>query len=319
MAPDEGAGILGISLVHDQVRIVEGVKLSANEFQVNKVAHGRVRQAFTFDVFEDKNMPRRFAEDIMRLCEAHKIEVKNAAFSLDSRMVMVKRLAIDRELKLDDLREHVEWEVRQFVISPVDEYVVDFEQLHTDENGDLNSILVVVVRKKVVQFLKKLFKHTDLKLKVVDVDVFSAQRALQVNYDSNSSDKICLIDVEGKKIHFSILKGRNFFLTHEVSTSENGAAEDGLSLTRLISKELRRIILDHQLGKGVEDLNEVYLYGEAVDDSVLEGLQNAYDVHIDCANPFRRIKLLAQAKEDVSQTRGERYMISVGAALRGIQ
>ena len=91
------------------------------------------------------------------------------------------------------------------------------------------------------------------------------------------------------------------------------------STVRIIAKELRRIVLDYQLGKRVEDLSEIFLYGEAVDDAVVEGLQNNYDVHIDRANPFRKIKLVTPVKEDVSNVHVERYMVSVGAALRGIQ
>ena len=82
------------------------------------------------------------------------------------------------------------------------------------------------------------------------------------------------------------------------TTSANEIQED--STTRLISKELRKIILDHQLGKSVEDLNEIFLYGEAVEDRVLEGLQNSYDVRIDRANPFKKIKLLSKKKDIVN-------------------
>lgn len=321
MTQDESIEILGISLIDDQLRIVEGKRPSTKEFQITQIAQGRIRQPFNFEVFSDKNMPRRFAEDITRLYETQNFQVKDVAFSLDSRMVLVKKLSIDRNLDVDKIEDHVKWEVRQFAISPVDRYIIDFEELNSNADGPLNSMLVVVVRKKIVQFLRQVFKHTDLRLKVVDVDIFSAQRALQLNYDYNKSDKIGLINVEEKKIHFSILKGRSFFLTQDgPSLKKNNNLEiSEESTTRLISKELRRIIMDHQLGKGVEDLNEIFLYGEAVEDGVLEGLQNSYDVHIDRANPFRKIKLLSQAKEDITQARSERYMISVGAALRGIQ
>lgn len=320
MTQEASTGILGISLIDDQLRIVEGIK-HTNEFRVTQIAQGRIRQPFTFDIIADKNAARRFAEDITRLYETQEFKVKEAAFSLDSRMVLIKKIAIDQTLAAEQLEEHVKWEVRQFAISPIHEYVIDFEQLNSATNGFLKDILVVIVRKKIVKFLKQVFKHTNLKLKVVDVDIFSAQRALQLNYDYNSSDKIVLIELEDKRIHLSVLKGRNFFLTQDLSSISNSdeAGTSKESTTRLISKELKRIIIDHQLGKSVEDLNEIFLYGEAVDDHTLEELQNSYDVRIDRANPFRKVKLLAKAKEDISQSRAERYMISVGAALRGIQ
>lgn len=319
MAEEESTGILGISLVDDQLRMVEGKK-SFNEFQISQVTQGRVRQPFTFEVFSDKNTARRFAEDITRLYETQDFQVKRAAFSLDSRMVLVKKFPIDKNLTGNKLQEHIFWEVHQFAISPIEEYIIDFEQLNSNSSESLGYMLVVVVRKTIVQFLKEIFKHTSLQLKVVDVDIFSAQRALQINYDYGHRDRIGLIDVEEKKIHFSILEGENYFLSQDVIFPVNSShLHEEESVTRLISKELRRIILDHQLGKRVEDLDEIFLYGEAVEDSILEGLQNTHDIRIDRANPFRRIKLVSQAKDAVAKTRTERFMISVGAALRGIQ
>jgi len=321
MTQQEQTGIIGVSLVDNQLRIVEGVKQLPNEFEITQLAQGRVRQPFNFDVFADKNMPRRFAEDISRLYETQNFKVKDVAFSLDSRMVFVKKVSVDSQLEPDLIKNQVKWEVEQFAISPVKDYVVDFEKLNVDTNGSLSNMLVVVVRKKIVKFLKELFKHTDLRLKVIDVDIFSAQRALQLNYEYKNGDKICLLNIDESKIYLSILKGGNFFLTADIPLQD----DKGIRLTteataRLISKELRRIILDNQLGKGVEDLNDIFLFGDAVEDELLEELQNSYDVHIDKANPFRKIKVPQRIKDDEAiQSRYERYMVAIGAALRGIQ
>ncbi len=321
MASDNARGILGISLIDDQLRIVEGERLE-NELQITRIAHGRLRQPFSFEVFADKNMPRRFADDITRLCDTQPFQVKQASFSLDSRMVLIKKIPVDKTIEEVALPDHLIWEVRQFAISPIKEYIVDFEHLDgSDENGSLNYMLVVVVRKKIVEFLKQMFRHTSLNLKFIDVDIFSAQRALLLNYEYVNAAKIGLIDIEEKKVNFAILQGRNFCLTHDAALTITNHNEDNWkdSAVRLISKELRRVILDHQLGRGVEDLSEIFLYGEAVEDGIVEGLQNSYDVRIDRANPFKKVRLTTEVREKLNQQRSERFMISLGAALRGIQ
>lgn len=314
-------GILGISLIDDQLRIVE-VKKQLNELQIMQLAHGRVRHSFNFEVFSDKNMTRRFAEDITRLYESQKFEVNAAAFSLDSRMVLIKKIPVDKALDEDKIENHVVWEVGQFAISPISEYIIDFEELNSNHDSKpISYWLVVIVRKRIIEFIKQIFKHTDLKLKVVDVDIFSAQRALQLNYDYPTGGRVGLIDIAERKVNFCIIEGRNYFLSHDIAFPFNNRdfenSED--TATVLISKELRRIILDHQLGKGVEDLSEIYLYGEAVEDRVLEGLQNNYNVRIDRANPFRKVRLMSSVKDEIDQSRAERFMICVGAAIRGIQ
>jgi len=320
MSQDENNGILGISLVDDQLRIVEGHRGTGDDFRITRIAQGRSREPFSFKVVADKNMPRLFGEDITRLYQSQDFQVKRVAFSLDSDMVLVKRLDVDRDVADEHLQGHVQWEVEQFAISPTQKYIIDYEQLEAESTEELQKLLVVVVRKQVVRFLRHLFKNTDLQLSVVDVDVFSAHRALQVNYDYGTDENVSLVQVEDGRIRFAILRGRNFYLAQDVAAPAGTGAPDASAATvRLVAKELRRIVLDHQLGKRVEDLSEIFLYGEGVDDQVLEGLQNNYDVQIDRANPFRKIKLVEQAKEEAGEIRPERYLISVGAALRGIQ
>ncbi|MFQ5638320.1 MAG: type IV pilus biogenesis protein PilM [bacterium] len=321
MAQEAQAGVLGISLIDDQLRIVEGKK-SLNELQISRVAHGRSRQPFGFDVFSDKSMTRRFAEDITRLYELQKFEVKDVAFSLDSRMVLIKKIPIDKTLDEQMLADHISWEVTQYAISPINEYIIDFEHLNSaQESRSFNYVLVVIVRKKIIKFLRQMFNHTDLALKYIDVDIFSAQRALQLNYDYPPTGRIGLIDIAESKVNFAILDGKNYFLSQDYVFPPNNSNLESRqeSAARLISKELRRVILDHQLGRGVEDLKEIYLYGEAVDDPVLEGLQNSYNIRIDRANPFRKVKMMKGVKEEIEKSRSERFMICVGAAIRGIQ
>ncbi|MCG8606198.1 pilus assembly protein PilM [bacterium] len=321
MTQEVSAGILGISLIEDQLRIVEGRK-EAEEFQVTRVAHGRVRHVFNLEAIADKNMSRRFAEDINRLYATQDFDARNAAFSLDSSMVLIKKIPVDEQLTDPEIGQQIQWEVGQFTIADVEEYIIDYEEiLSQSRNGSIKEILVVVVRKKIVESLRRVFSHSDLQLKVVDVDLFSAQRALQQNYDYNQSERIGLIDIEDKKAHFSILSGRSYHLSQEVFFPANNHQMDNKEETaaRIISKELKRIVMDEQIGKGVEDLSEIYLYGEAVEDKVVERLQNSYNIRINRANPFKKVRMGSQVADEINETRPERFMISVGAALRGIQ
>jgi len=318
MSQEDNPRVLGISLVGDQLRIVEAARESENDFQITRVAQGRCRGRFGYETLSDPNSTKRLAEDIMRLYESQAFGVQNVAFALGTEMVSVKKVSLDSGLGEDYVKEHVTWEVEQFAISPTDEYIIDFENISNDEQA--NDLLVVVVRKKIIKALKQIFKHTDLKLKIVDVDVFSAQRALQVNYDYNEQDVVCLVNVEGDKIQLSLLKGMVFYLAKEILLQgENVNIDDSDAIVSLISKEVKKIVIEHQLGEKVEDLSEIFLFGESIDDPVVEGLQGNYDLQVDRANPFRKIKLLGDAKEYISNIHAECYLVCVGAALRGIQ
>jgi Tfp pilus assembly PilM family ATPase len=172
----------------------------------------------------------------------------------------------------------------------------------------------------VVEYCKEIFKNTDLQLRAIDVDLFAAQRVFAGNYDSSEDEYVALIDMRQAGCQFSILKGTQFYLTHDFDFQSEAPAQkfDDEQIARLLSKELRRIIIDYKLGKSVEDLRAIYLYGDDVTAPILEMLQNTHNVRIDRANPFKKIKIASQGGEPLVPSQPESFVISVGAALKGL-
>jgi Tfp pilus assembly PilM family ATPase len=204
----------------------------------------------------------------------------------------------------------------------LDQYIIDFEPLPAENGKDYKQVVVVVARRMVIDYLKEIFKNTDLQLRAIDVDVFAAHRVLMGNYEVNDDEYVALIDVRKDNLQFSIIKGATFYLSQDLEHHQDGESETGKRgdehKARLISKELRRLIIDYKLGKSVEDMNAVYLYGDGVTDGVMEALQNTHNVRIDRANPFKKIKLASQGSDPIFQSQPETFVIPVGAALKGL-
>jgi type IV pilus assembly protein PilM len=319
MTEDRQEGFVGISLTHDHLRMTEGAR-SSGEFLITNLAQGRLRQPFDFQVFSEKNYIPRFAEDINRLYQASHFEGRHAAFSLDSRMVLVKKLPIDPDLAGEELHEHVLWEARQFLLSPLAEYNIAYERLEPTEVEPEPHVLVVAVRKSIISYLRQVFEHTDLHLDVVDVDIFAAQRALERNYESLSDEHVALVDVGEQALHVVLLRNGEYFLSQEVpfpaDETKTLLQSDAERLAKLIARELRRILLDNKLAKAIEELDGIFLYGEGVDDEVVEALRNSHDVRIERVNPFKKVRLKADRTAD-RHLRPETFTVAVGAALRG--
>jgi Tfp pilus assembly PilM family ATPase len=152
------------------------------------------------------------------------------------------------------------------------------------------------------------------------VDVFAAHRVLQANYEAARDVYTALVDLRKDNVQFAIVKDKTFLLAQEVDYPLEEQAispnADEMFLPRLLSKELRRIILDHKLGKGVEEMSAVYLHGDNVSDQMVHALQETHKIRIERINPFRRIKLEDQAADPLSQTHPEAFTVCTGAALK---
>jgi Tfp pilus assembly PilM family ATPase len=311
--------MVGISIRDTTLRMAEATRAGA-ESRISRLSQGRVRTAFNFTSLQDQSLIRRYAEDINRLYETADFQVSSSVFILDANMVMIKTIPVDANLQGERLKDHVRWEVEQFMINPLEQYVIDFEPLPGDNGKDYKQVVVVTARRTMIDYLKQIFKNTDLQLRAIDVDIFAAQRALASNYDMNQGEYVALIDLRKESFQFSILAGQTYYLSQDLDLHPDGEGEapkrDDEHRARLISKELRRIIIDHKLGKSVEDVHAIYLYGEGVSDGILEALQNTHNVRIDRANPFKKIKLAGQGSDPIFQSQPETFVIPVGAALK---
>jgi Tfp pilus assembly PilM family ATPase len=204
-----------------------------------------------------------------------------------------------------------------------DEYIVDFQKLEPVGSRQANEMLIVSVREKIIRNLRHLFSKGEVKVKVIDLDIFAARRAIEVNYDLRVGDIIAMVEVNPGGLLFTIIEDKEFCVSQEVPVSKLGqdvvtlASTDEEDITKFISKELRRIILDNKLGENIENLNRIFLYGDMVKDTILENLQNNYNVRIDRANPFRRLLFAPNVSVDENiWSRPETFTVCVGSALR---
>lgn len=319
MAQDANQGTVGISMRESMLRMTEAV-LSNGEYRITKISQGRVRTPFLFSSFKDAALIRKYAEDINRLYETADFQAQKAIFTLDSNLVLIKKIPVDGSLREQRLKDHVYWEAEQCLINSLDDYIIDFE--HAAQAGDQEyaDVILVIVRRSVVDFLRGIFKNTDLQLRAIDVDVFAAQRAFVFNYEPEGEVHIALIDVRKDNVQISIVRNGEFFLSQDLEYpldehGDSNGPDEGYR-ARIVSKELRRILLDNKLGKSVEDMHAIYVYGEGVTDGLMAALHNTHKVRIERANPFRRIKLADQSGDPSLQEHSEAFVVSVGAALK---
>ncbi len=314
-------GLVGISLRDQSIRMSEAVGHSG-QLKIKKVAKGQSRIPFSFDAVKDRMNIQTFAQDINKVYETAGFETNQASLAVDSDLVLIKKIPVDATLTGDELKEQIRWEVSQFMINPLDHFIIAHEVL--PENGQdaaEKKVVVVVIRKAVVDFLKEIFASTDLHLRAIDVDVFAAQRLLEKVYHVPQDQKVALVDLRKRNLQLSVLY-RNFYLVQEIDFPEEEALPEDIDrdehLARVISKELRRIILDHKLGKSVEDMNEVFLYGDGVNDRMIDILSKSHNVSFRRINPFETIPLAESPSEAEIKEHPESFVTAVGAAIKGV-
>jgi len=314
---------LGIYVKENNVKLIEVESSSTQQFRINKIVQTQLDTPLNFESISNEQKLAQIGNQLHQVVKGHNLNTNYAVFTLDSKLTLIKRMPYDESLSEPELIDQVDWEVKEFSYSPEDEYIVDFQKLQSTTNRQGHEMLIVSVREKIIHYLRKLFSAGQTQVKVIDLDVFAAKRAIEVNYDLRVGDIVALVEINPRGLLFTIIEDKEFCLSQEITIGKLGLDVDSLESTdeediaKFISKELRRIILDNKLGENIEGLNRIFLYGDMVKDNILESLQNNYNVRIDRANPFRRLLFAPNVSVDENiWSRPETFTVCVGAALR---
>lgn len=314
-------GMIGISIRHKKLRMTEAVS-QTGEYRISRVAHGALEVPFSLTMVEDRSNIETIARSINSIYNASGFTADRAALSLDSSMVLIKKIPVDATFSGEELQEHVRWEVSQFMINPLESFIIDFEK--TEANGQApaeQNVIVVTIRKSVIDFIREIFAATNLHLRAIDVDVFAAHRVLANTFEFSPDNKIALVDLREADVQFSMIY-HGFYLSQEVPYPTDDIVDPSIppeqQTARMISKEVRRIILDNKLGKGVEELHKVFIYGEGVKDKIIEYLSEDHNVSFHRINPFEKIQLLESQPEAEVSKHPEAFVTSVGVAIKGV-
>jgi len=326
MASELRDDLVGVSISGQTIKLVE-VEFLGGQYQIKKIVEKDANLSFDFHsaITQGEAAKRALADTLTEAIRSSRISAKKAAFTLDSQVVLVKKIPVDADLPEHEIKNQVQWEAEQFVFQPLDHYIIDYNHLRSGNRQEPDELLVVMVKRPVIDFLMDIFKRTPLALQIVDVDVFAAIRAIKANYEYKPEDKIGLIDLGWEGLKITMMTRGDYFLSTGFSFvgEQNGkkvlSIPDDEQLGKLISKELRRIILDYKIGKYIEDLDRIFFYGELVKPAVVENLQNFYDVRINKINPFRKVRFNSvDAGDESIRNAPEKFVVCIGTALRNV-
>jgi len=286
---------------------------------------------------------------IQTLTEQRHIKAKEVIASVPGPAVIVKRTTFPRQGPRE-LEETILFEAGNFIPESLDDVNLDYQVLNTNPDTDNVDVLLVAVRKDVINSYVTAITKANLVPVVVDVDYFALENMFEVNYTLNPEEVVALINIGARYASINILKGRQSIFTSDVPVGgqrlTNALAQElGLSFGEAeIAKikrenegeaqaeEVEKIIaattadlldeLQHALsffwtGPVEEQISAVYVSGGMVQ---LPGLASAMSerlqIPVEISNPFRQINISHQADGPFIRQNASALAVSVGLATR---
>ncbi|MGB2868372.1 MAG: pilus assembly protein PilM [Bacteroidota bacterium] len=146
-----------------------------------------------------------FVAELKELLKQHKLSPQYISFALPPDPVFINIVPMDPSLKGADLTNYLQWEVGQYFPGPASkEFILDSHALPLSAGGAQNTFMVGV-RKGMVAFIQKVVAELRLKLNIIDIDQFSTEKTLLINYPEILEHDIALIGLRYGAIDASVI------------------------------------------------------------------------------------------------------------------
>ncbi len=290
------------------------------------------------------------ASAIQNIFAEHQIKTRDVVVAVSGHSVIVKTIKIAR-VKPGELEEAIKWEAEQYIPFSIEDVNIDFQVLDDGrgEGAELN-VLLVAVKKDIINDYLAMISTSGLNVVVVDVDAFALENAYEVSYQPVDPGIVALVNLGAAVTNINILRGGVSEFTRDTAIGGSRYTESiqkmlGLSYDQAeklktgipvegkrvadaqpvidmvnaeLAGEIRRSFDFYRSSSHADTLHKVLLSGGSARlPGLVSFLSENLELPIEVANPLRAIKV-DQRKFDIGHLNdiSPQLAVSVGLSLR---
>jgi len=291
----------------------------------------------------------RLADSIKEMIKKAALKTKDAVIAISGHSsVIIKRISLP-EMSEEELSESIKFEAEQYIPFDIEDVNLDFQILGPKEEPGQMDVVLVAVKKDIINEYIAVVKEAGLSPIIVDIDSFALENMFGINYEIEPEKNIALLNIGASTINMSILKGgisvftrdsslgsnlqtealqREFNISYENAEKlkrgepvENISPESAAPIIESASEEILSEIVrsfDYYRSTTVhEDISEVILSGGcALMSNFTAMIAEKTRVETRVAEPFRNIKIPKKFDTAYIEQMGPMMAVAVGLALR---
>jgi type IV pilus assembly protein PilM len=291
----------------------------------------------------------RLVDSLKEMIRKTGVKTKDAVISISGHSsVIIKRISLP-EMSEEELSESIKFEAEQYVPFDIEDVNLDFQIIGPKEEQGQMDVILVAVKKDIINEYITVVKEAGLNPIIVDIDSFALENMYGVNYEIEPEKNIALLNIGASTINMSILKNgvsvftrdsslgsnlhtealqREFNLTYENAERlkkgepvENVSPESASAVVESASEELLSEIIrsfDYYRSTTLqEDIAEVVLSGGcALLKNFASMISEKSGVETKTADPFRNIRIPKRFDKAYIEETAPIMAIAVGLALR---
>ena len=209
---------------------------------------------------------------VQQIFSQNQIKSRDVVVAVSGHSVIVKKIKVAK-MKPEELEEAIPWEAEQYVPYAIEDVNLDFQILEgTSPDATDMDVLLVAVKKDIINDYLSIISTAGLNTVVVDVDAFALENAFEIAYELDREQAIGLVNLGAAMLNINILLGG-------ISEFTRDSALGGFRYTESIQK---------MLGLSYDQAEALKLGGE-VGGRTFEDARPAIDmVNVELAGEIRR-------------------------------
>lgn len=292
---------------------------------------------------------RLVADAIRKLIQQNGVRSNKVISAVPGRAVIIKKLQMPRQDD-DELEANIEFEANKLVPENLENVNLDYQVLGYLEGGNKMEVLLVAVKKEIVNSFTDVIEAAGLTPAIIDVDYFAMESMYETNYEPQAAGEVIgLIHVGARYTSINVLSngistftgdlpvgGEEFTDSLRRATQISGEQAETLKLTGLLEGK-KGPDLEALLRSSAESLAEdvqrtLSLYGAiASEDGIrsiyltgggakVVGLTSVMEeklgVPVQIAEPFRNFRLSKNVDKISLADLAPLLGVAVGLAIR---
>jgi type IV pilus assembly protein PilM len=276
------------------------------------------------------------------------VKAEQAITAVPGPAVIVKKIILPAESGAA-VETAVLAEAGNLIPDSLDRVNLDYQVVDWMESGNKMEVLVIAVKRDIINSYTDAIRAAQLEPVLVDVDYFALENMFELNYDPPSTHPVALVNIGARYSSINILKeGRSTFtgdvavggaeysdaLSRQLGLSPElaeaaklGRATGGVdpaavepvlsSVTEFIVEEIQRALSFFWTAATDEPLGGVVLSGgTARMPGLSDQLRQRLQCQVEIADPFRRVPIARAADQELAQEVGPALAVAVGLATR---
>ena len=223
-----GDGFIALDIGSSSIKMVES-SIEKNRYQLLNLGIAPLPpRAIQNNMVVD---PRSVVDAIRRLVQEHKVKATKVISAVPGRAAIMKKVQMPRQEETE-LEANVEFEANTVIPENLENVNLDYQVLNLTDGGSKMDVLLVAVKKEIVNSYTDVIELAGLSPAVIDVDYFAMENMYEANYGLEKINGVVGL------IHIGAHYTSITFLHNGVSTFTGDLPIGGEEFTEGLRREL---------------------------------------------------------------------------------